>query len=109
LTDTVKYYNPELWTSCKYKKMNISGGGAVPSESYMRSFFELVDTEIENSQRSSPASDMKRFIGIHCTHGINRTGYLIVRLLLERCKSLDVKEAIRTFEESRAPHKIDKK
>jgi protein-tyrosine phosphatase len=27
------------------------------------------------------------FIGIHCTHGVNRTGYMIVRYLVEK-KSL---------------------
>lgn len=47
------------------------------------------------------------FIGVHCTHGINRTGYMIANYMC-REKGVKPRQAINAFEKSREPHKIDK-
>ena len=41
-------------------------------------------------------------IGVHCTHGLNRTGYFIVYYLIEQHK-MSVEDAIKLFDESRKP------
>ena len=45
-------------------------------------------------------------IGIHCTHGVNRTGYIAVSCMVEMRK-MGVEEAIKEFEDKRG-HIIDK-
>lgn len=47
------------------------------------------------------------YIGIHCTHGVNRTGYMIVYYLCY-VKNLTLENAIDTFNRSRTPHTITK-
>ncbi len=46
-------------------------------------------------------------IGVHCTHGLNRTGYMVIYYL---CSKLNVPfdDAIVAFEESRKPHEFEK-
>lgn len=43
-----------------------------------------------------------KVIGVHCTHGFNRTGYLIMSYLIKE-KSMHVEAAFETFKKSRAP------
>ena len=45
-------------------------------------------------------------IGVHCTHGVNRTGYLICRYLIQKLK-WDPEEAIQKFAEYRG-HPIER-
>ncbi len=53
------------------------------------------------------ALELNEYIGIHCTHGKNRTGYMIVNYMSKE-KGVEVEEAIAAFERSRHPMKIDK-
>jgi protein-tyrosine phosphatase len=49
-------------------------------------------------------------IGIHCTHGINRTGFNIVNFLMSSRTMYKVKSlrhAIQTFNESRHPYSLN--
>lgn len=41
-------------------------------------------------------------VAIHCTHGFNRTGFIIVRYLVQEC-GMRLEEAITTFREYRSP------
>lgn len=45
------------------------------------------------------------YIGIHCTHGANRTGYLISYYLCQE-KLIDLDEVLQAFSEARAPHNL---
>ena len=47
------------------------------------------------------------YIGVHCTHGKNRTGYMIINYMC-REKGVGLDEAMAAFEASRYPLKIDK-
>ena len=95
-----KYYQPSecaklnLW----YKKIFIPGGEVVPAEKEVLEFFSVV------SELS--ASDVDGLIGVHCTHGLNRTGYMICRYLIEK-KGLDPDVAIDVFDLSRG-HKQER-
>jgi len=44
---------------------------------------------------------------VHCTHGKNRTGYMIVNYMCKE-KGVRFEDALAAFEESRKPMKIDK-
>ena len=45
-------------------------------------------------------------IGIHCTNGVNRTGYLIVYYLCVKYK-MPLQDALSLFDEHRKPHMLE--
>ncbi len=81
LSNTEKYYDPQSFENVgvKHHKLPIAGQ-VIPNDAFMLEFFNLVE-----SMESQLAEN--EYIGIHCTHGVNRTGYMIVRYLVEK-KSL---------------------
>ncbi|KAJ3665331.1 hypothetical protein Zmor_000831 [Zophobas morio] len=97
LTNTNRYYNSEEFTNkgVLYKKINIFGGGRVPPRKVRDEFFEAVD-----QLRRTLDHDSDALIGVHCTHGLNRTGYLICKYMVLRMK-IDPQEAIKKFQEAR--------
>lgn len=101
LTNTDKYYDPTL-LPCQHFKRDIPGGTCPPDE-YMDELFKEVDQILSKP----PVEDS--CIGFHCTHGVNRTGYIIIRILLHLYPKMELKTAMEKFEESRFPHEIDKK
>ena len=44
--------------------------------------------------------DVEGLVAVHCTHGLNRTGYLICRYLIQKC-GVDPREAVARFNEAR--------
>ncbi|GFU61426.1 mRNA-capping enzyme [Nephila pilipes] len=62
---------------------------------------EQTNTFIEICQKFISKSPLET-IGVHCTHGFNRTGFLIVAYLIESL-SWSVEAAISCFRESRPP------
>ncbi|ESO01375.1 hypothetical protein HELRODRAFT_82121, partial [Helobdella robusta] len=76
LTNTNKYYLDKVGfiTYFKYKKI-YTEGHKVPNAKVIKQFFAAVDTFLKENNDNSDV------IGVHCTHGINRTGYLICRLV----------------------------
>ncbi|KAM3182878.1 hypothetical protein ACTXT7_011458 [Hymenolepis weldensis] len=70
------YYDPKLFTlrDVQHKKI-FTEGNVIPSESTVNQFIEHVKSLVEQSPEG--------LIAIHCTHGINRTGYLICRYLID--------------------------
>uniref|UniRef100_A0A1I8A3J0 TYR_PHOSPHATASE_2 domain-containing protein n=1 Tax=Steinernema glaseri TaxID=37863 RepID=A0A1I8A3J0_9BILA len=97
LTNTDRYYDSSLWGSngIRYKKMpQENGGHAIHTETALfEDFKEAVD-----SFRKETNDEL--LIGVHCTHGLNRTGYLICRYMIEAFGS-NVVDAILEFESSR--------
>ncbi|XP_033846281.1 RNA/RNP complex-1-interacting phosphatase [Periophthalmus magnuspinnatus] len=100
LTNTTRYYTPEdIPESLQYVKI-FTAGHEIPSESTILSFKRAVHCFLcENA-------DNDKLIGVHCTHGVNRTGYLICRYLID-VDGLDPREAIELFNSSRG-HAIER-
>ncbi|XP_071827524.1 RNA/RNP complex-1-interacting phosphatase homolog isoform X7 [Apostichopus japonicus] len=107
------YYNPEDLekNGIRYEKLRVEGK-KVPSEHIIKRFKRIV-TEFEKRQPED------YYIGVHCTHGVNRTGYVICRYMIEQL-SKTTDEALRAFESGRghplerenyieALHKFEKK
>ncbi|XP_077995889.1 RNA/RNP complex-1-interacting phosphatase-like [Glandiceps talaboti] len=78
LTNTSRYYNSEDITSrgVGYKKIKTEGH-AVPGKAIVSKFKETVDDFLERNKGND------KLIGVHCTHGVNRSGYMIGRYLID--------------------------
>uniref|UniRef100_A0A1I8HTP7 TYR_PHOSPHATASE_2 domain-containing protein n=1 Tax=Macrostomum lignano TaxID=282301 RepID=A0A1I8HTP7_9PLAT len=76
LTFTTRYYNPQEFTSqgVKYEKIFVEGHN-IPDQKCI-SRFEAV---VNQFRQESPDS----VVAVHCTHGVNRTGYMICRYLID--------------------------
>lgn len=70
LTNTNRFYDRSEVDSqeCKYIKLTCRGHGETPSPEQTNSFIEIVDEFV----RDHPLET----IGVHCTHGFNRTGMI---------------------------------
>jgi len=94
LTNAKRYYNQSEveQQGCKYIKITCLGHGKPPEEDAIRTFIR----ECSIFTKNSPGE----LIGVHCTHGYNRTGFMIVSYLVS---SLDwtLDAALRAFAESR--------
>ncbi|KAL4715084.1 hypothetical protein ACJJTC_012131 [Scirpophaga incertulas] len=77
LTNTSRFYNKKdiEQMDCKYVKLQCRGHGETPSSDQTRLFIQLVSTFIKNNPL--------KVIGVHCTHGFNRTGFLLVSYMVE--------------------------
>ncbi|XP_050044686.1 uncharacterized protein [Dermacentor andersoni] len=101
LTCTNRYYDPESLISRGILHAKIMCvGQQIPSEVVVSEFFRAVDAFVAN-----PANDGK-LIGVHCTHGVNRTGYLVCKYMIEKL-SVAPTTAIEQFENARG-HKFDR-
>ncbi|KAJ8952496.1 hypothetical protein NQ318_003292 [Aromia moschata] len=78
LTNTNRFYdkNEIEEQGCKYMKLQCRGHGETPSLEQTRSFIHFVHTFISKFPLEC--------IAVHCTHGFNRTGFLIVSYLVEK-------------------------
>lgn len=73
-----------------------------PTDVEVKGFIELVD-KIRHDQKTRNLGE-GAMVGVHCHYGFNRTGFLIVCYLVERCGFAPI-AAIEHFAESR-PHGI---
>jgi len=96
LTNTTRFYNPDEFTSneIKHQKIACKGHDECPDANTVKLFVNLCDTYI----RMNP----HKKIGVHCTHGYNRTGYLICAYLVEKL-DWSVEAAYHTFANMRPP------
>ncbi|EGZ22380.1 hypothetical protein PHYSODRAFT_542970, partial [Phytophthora sojae] len=97
LTNTFKYYNgyEEFQDSgVHYVKLRIEGFNGPPAAKDVAKFMEIVDEFV--------AKEPEGAIAVHCTHGLNRTGYLIVNYLVERLAHT-VTQALEAFKAARPP------
>ncbi|XP_035674217.1 RNA/RNP complex-1-interacting phosphatase-like isoform X3 [Branchiostoma floridae] len=94
LTFTTRYYNKQdiIKAGIKYEKI-FTAGKEVPSDDVVQEFASIVHNfETENKDDS--------LIGVHCTHGVNRTGYLVCRYLIDY-KHFTAEKAIAAFNKAR--------
>ncbi|CAF5095998.1 unnamed protein product, partial [Rotaria magnacalcarata] len=101
LTDTDRYYDyrdvEDL--DIEYCKIRVPGHQDVSDENCQK-FFRIVNKFLRNNRQND------KLIGIHCTHGVNRSGYFIARYLIE-ILGLQPDEAIAAFNRARG-HRIEK-
>ncbi|KAF8402713.1 hypothetical protein HHK36_010801 [Tetracentron sinense] len=98
LTNTTRYYPPSDWKKqgIKHVKIACRGRDSVPDNESVNNFvFEVL--QFYSRQKHS-----EKYILVHCTHGHNRTGYMIVHFLM-RSQSTSVTEAIQKFANARPP------
>ncbi|KAI3362497.1 hypothetical protein L3Q82_012789 [Scortum barcoo] len=100
LTFTTRYYKPQdVPESLLFVKI-LTAGHKVPSDETILSFKQVVRRFLRENR------DNDKLIGVHCTHGLNRTGYLICRYLID-VDGMDPKEAVELFNSSRG-HAIER-
>lgn len=93
LTNTAKYYNPgELQSAGVLHKKILMPGRILPPENKVAEFTNTVDEFL--------GKDGECLVGIHCTHGLNRTGYMVCRYMRDSL-GIPAKDAIKKFEKAR--------
>ncbi|KAF7378830.1 mRNA-capping enzyme [Vespula maculifrons] len=77
LTNTTRFYDKKDLEAqgCKYLKLQCRGHGETPSDEQTRFFVQVCKQFISHNPLE--------VIGVHCTHGFNRTGFLIISYLVE--------------------------
>jgi len=98
LTATDRYYNPNMLPSTIRHTKIKTKGHVVPDYQVVQRFFLAVDETLSKKKDA--------LIGVHCTHGVNRTGYLICRYLIEKM-DWDPQKAIDEFKIHRG-HPIER-
>ncbi|KAG1363396.1 mRNA-capping enzyme [Cocos nucifera] len=98
LTNTTRYYSPSEWIKqgIKHVKIACKGRDAVPDNESVNTFVYEVMQFISRQKHS------KKYILVHCTHGHNRTGFMIVHFLM-RSQLLHVSDALHIFAQARPP------
>ncbi|CAG4930427.1 unnamed protein product [Colias eurytheme] len=100
LTNTQRYYDPqELQSAGVLHKKILMEGRVIPPEHKVTEFMDAVDVFLEKDDDS--------LVGVHCTHGLNRTGYMVCRYLRDRLR-WPAASAIDKFETARG-YKIERK
>lgn len=96
LTNTSRYYNPAQIQSrgVEYTKLSCEGHGKPPSQRSIAAFCNMVHHFFKRNRRD--------YVGVHCTHGFNRTGYLICSYLI-RFRRYTAAEAVFEFAKFRQP------
>ncbi|TYI99078.1 hypothetical protein E1A91_D01G262500v1 [Gossypium mustelinum] len=97
LTNTSRYYQTTdlKKKGIKHVKIQCRGRGAVPENASVNTFVYEV-SQFLLRQKSN------KYILVHCTHGHNRTGYMIIHYLM-RTQPMSVTQAIKFFSEARPP------
>ncbi|XP_005385602.1 PREDICTED: RNA/RNP complex-1-interacting phosphatase isoform X1 [Chinchilla lanigera] len=94
LTYTQRYYKPEdLPETISYLKI-FTVGHQVPNDGTIFKFKCAVNKFLKENK------DNDKLIGVHCTHGLNRTGYLICRYLID-VEGMRPDDAIESFNRCR--------
>jgi len=97
LTFTQKYYGQDVindvfgMRGIAYHKI-FTEGHEIPKPKHVTDFQTVVSEFLDR--------DPHRLVGVHCTHGLNRTGYMVCRYLIERL-GWEPDEAISAFDEAR--------
>ncbi|KAG8504221.1 hypothetical protein CXB51_002535 [Gossypium anomalum] len=97
LTNTSRYYQTTdlKKKGIKHVKIQCRGRDAVPENASVNTFVYEV-SQFLLRQKSN------KYILVHCTHGHNRTGYMIIHYLM-RTQPMSVTQAINFFSEARPP------
>uniref|UniRef100_A0A8C2HKS3 RNA/RNP complex-1-interacting phosphatase n=1 Tax=Cyprinus carpio TaxID=7962 RepID=A0A8C2HKS3_CYPCA len=100
LTFTTRYYKAEDLPNTLYHLKIFTAGHEVPNDATILSFKKAVRHFLRDNENND------KLIGVHCTHGLNRTGYLICRYLID-VDGMNPQKAIDLFNESRG-HSIER-
>uniref|UniRef100_A0A8C2A7W9 RNA/RNP complex-1-interacting phosphatase n=1 Tax=Cyprinus carpio TaxID=7962 RepID=A0A8C2A7W9_CYPCA len=100
LTNTTRYYNVEDLPNTLYHLKISTVGHEVPNDATILSFKKAVRHFLHGNENN------EKLIGVHCTHGLNRTGYLICRYLID-VDGMNPQKAINLFNESRG-HSVER-
>uniref|UniRef100_A0A8C1YZR3 RNA/RNP complex-1-interacting phosphatase n=2 Tax=Cyprinus carpio TaxID=7962 RepID=A0A8C1YZR3_CYPCA len=100
LTFTTRYYKVEDLPNTLYHLKIFTAGHEVPNDATILSFKKAVRHFLRDNENND------KLIGVHCTHGLNRTGYLICRYLID-VDGMNPQKAIDLFNESRG-HSIER-
>ncbi|XP_035201202.1 RNA/RNP complex-1-interacting phosphatase isoform X3 [Oxyura jamaicensis] len=100
LTYTTRYYRPEeLPATLCYSKI-LTMGHEIPNNQTIFQFKSVVKNFLRDNK------DNDKLIGVHCTHGLNRTGYLVCRYLID-VEGMEPNTAIELFNRARG-HPIER-
>ncbi|XP_076245262.1 uncharacterized protein LOC143185858 [Calliopsis andreniformis] len=94
LTNTNRYYNEKDFSNfgVRHEKIMVRGR-ELPTMDVVEKFFKAMD-------EFTSACGEEDIVGVHCTHGVNRSGYLICRYLVQQL-GWEVEECIKAFTEAR--------
>ncbi|XP_061479287.1 mRNA-capping enzyme isoform X4 [Rhineura floridana] len=96
LTNTTRFYdrNDIEKDGITYIKLQCKGHGECPTADNTETFIRVC----EHFSNKNPTE----LIGVHCTHGFNRTGFLICAFLVEKL-DWSIEAAVAIFAQARAP------
>ncbi|XP_077990812.1 mRNA-capping enzyme-like [Glandiceps talaboti] len=96
LTNTTRFYDKTEIEKrgITHVKLQLRGFGESPGEGQTKAFIQLCHNYISKNPLN--------VIGVHCTHGYNRTGFLISAYLVEKL-DWSVEAAVATFAQARPP------
>uniref|UniRef100_A0A7E4WAA2 TYR_PHOSPHATASE_2 domain-containing protein n=1 Tax=Panagrellus redivivus TaxID=6233 RepID=A0A7E4WAA2_PANRE len=96
LTTSFKYYDPAGWANygIEYRKLRCDATRILDRR---KDFHDIVDDYL--------AREKDKLIGVHCAHGLNRTGFLVCAYMVERL-GIPMPAAVTAFETARG-HKIE--
>ncbi|XP_046914475.1 mRNA-capping enzyme isoform X2 [Dermatophagoides farinae] len=96
LTNTRRYYRSDLVKNqnIRYEKIFVTGHGECPSNDQIKRFIQICS----NFLRMHPDQE----IAVHCTHGFNRTGFMICAYMVREL-GWSISQAIDHFSERRHP------
>uniref|UniRef100_A0A7N8XLK0 mRNA-capping enzyme n=1 Tax=Mastacembelus armatus TaxID=205130 RepID=A0A7N8XLK0_9TELE len=96
LTNTTRFYDRSdiEKEGITYVKLQCKGHGECPSEETTAMFIGMCERFMDKNPTE--------LIGVHCTHGFNRTGFLICAYLVEKM-DWSIEAAVAAFSNARAP------
>ena len=96
LTFTRRFYESSRLADrdIKYVKLECRGHGETPTPDQTSAFIRICSQFISQNPLAS--------VGVHCTHGFNRTGFLIISYLVER-EDWSLDRAVVEFSRCRPP------
>ncbi|XP_072310651.1 RNA/RNP complex-1-interacting phosphatase [Eucyclogobius newberryi] len=100
LTFTTRYYRAEDVPESLQCVKIFTAGHEIPSDETILNFKRAVHRFLHEN------ADNDKLVGVHCTHGLNRTGYLICRYLID-VDGVEPHKAIELFNSSRG-HAIER-
>ncbi|CAH8439347.1 unnamed protein product [Heterobilharzia americana] len=94
-----RYYSTKFLNdnNIRYHKIYVEGH-KIPDPKCVAQFIDLVNKE----RKQCPDG----IIAVHCTHGVNRTGYFICRYLIDHM-NMNPKDALQEFEYARG-HPVER-
>ncbi|XP_041371066.1 RNA/RNP complex-1-interacting phosphatase-like [Gigantopelta aegis] len=101
LTYTNKYYDGAVFKKNSIKHLKImTAGHNIPDDDVYCTFADCISDFLDDPEHRDS------LVGVHCTHGVNRTGYLICRYMIEKL-NIQPEDAISAFGAARG-HPIER-